>query len=88
MGFTGVSPESAWTGLEVRTTLGNPSTRPGMFLPGRVTVSACGLPVPVDQIRVGLLTQVESAPPDGRRRLLQFCSAPVTGGCLGRPSLA
>ncbi|MGA3488456.1 sporulation protein [Micromonosporaceae bacterium DT55] len=80
MGYTGVSPESAWTGLAVRTTLGNPSTRPGMSLPGRVTVSAGGLPVPVDEIRVGLLTQVESPSPDARRRLLQFCSAPAAGG--------
>ncbi|MEH1014983.1 sporulation protein [Micromonospora sp. CPCC 206060] len=80
MGYTGVSPTTGWTGLEVRTALGNPSTRPGLSLPGRVTVTAGGTDVPVERISLGLVTQVEPADPAAPRRLVQFHSVPVGGG--------
>ena len=72
MRLTGVSRDSAWTGLSVRTTLPNPSTRPGLRLPGRVTLTAVRDDVPVRHIRLGLVTQVEPEDPGAPRRLVQF----------------
>ncbi|MGC1214254.1 MAG: sporulation protein [Micromonospora sp.] len=78
MRLTGVS-DSGWTGLSVSTTLSNPSTRPGLRLPGRVTLSAGGEDVPVRHIRVGLVAQVEPEDPDARPRLMQYHEAPIAG---------
>lgn len=80
--LTGVSPESGWTGLTVHTALTNPSTRPGLRLPGRVTVIAGPVDVPVQHIRLGLVTTVEPEDPDAPRRLVQFHQATVTGGFI------
>ena len=73
MRLTGVSPESGWTGLSVRTTLPNPSTRPGLRLPGRVTLAAGPDDVLVRHIRLGLVTTVE--PDDPAARPTCWCSS-------------
>ncbi|MFI7605388.1 sporulation protein [Micromonospora sp. NPDC049366] len=78
MRVTGVSPESGWTGLTVRTALANPSTRPGLALPGRVTVTAGSVDVPVLHVRLGLVTTAEPDDPSGPRRLVQFHDASLT----------
>jgi sporulation-control protein len=77
--LTGVSSESGWTGLSVQTTLTNASTRPGLRLPGRVTLAAGPDDVPVRHIRLGLVTQVEPEDPAAPRRLVQFHQVPVAG---------
>ncbi|RZU74095.1 sporulation-control protein spo0M [Micromonospora kangleipakensis] len=77
--LTGVSSESGWTGLSVTTTLTNPSTRPGLRLPGRVTLAAGGEDVPVRHIRLGLIAQAEPEDPGSPRRLVQFHQVPVAG---------
>jgi len=82
--FTGVSPESSWTGLTVRTALTNPSTRPGLKLPGRVTVTAGSVDVPVQHVRLGLVTTAESEDPSAPRRLVQFHEAALTGAFVLR----
>ncbi|MFE9693165.1 sporulation protein [Micromonospora sp. NPDC005806] len=79
MRLTGVSPESVWTGLAVTTTLPNPSTRPGLRLPGRVTVTAGGSDVVVRHIRLGLVAQLELEDPDAPRRLVQYHQVPIAG---------
>ncbi|MFD2764653.1 sporulation protein [Micromonospora eburnea] len=79
MPLTGVSSESVWTGLSVSTTLPNPSTRPGLRLPGRVTLTAAGEDVPVRHVRLGLVAQVEPEEPDSPRRLVQYHQVPVAG---------
>jgi len=79
MRLTGVSPESVWTGLSVSTTLPNPSTRPGLRLPGRVTLTAAGEDVPVRYVRLGLVAQMEPADPDSPRRLVQYHQVPIAG---------
>ncbi|MGC4805467.1 sporulation protein [Micromonospora sp. DT233] len=79
MRLTGVSPESGGTGLSVHTTLPNPSTRPGLRLPGRVTLRAGGQDVPVRWLRLGLVTQVEPDDPGAPRRLTQFHQVPIAG---------
>ncbi|WP_229401195.1 sporulation protein [Micromonospora okii] len=79
MRLTGVSPESGWTGLSVRTTLPNPSTRPGLRLPGRVTLRAGRDDVPIRHVRLGLVSQVEPEDPGVPRRLVQFHDVPVAG---------
>ncbi|WFF03505.1 sporulation protein [Micromonospora sp. WMMD964] len=79
MRLTGVSRESGWTGLSVQTTLPNPSTRPGLRLPGRVTVAAGPEDVLVRHIRLGLVTTVEPDDPDAARRLVQFHQVPIAG---------
>lgn len=80
MRFTGVSPESGWTGLTVHTSVTNPSTRPGLRLPGRVTLTAGARDVPVGHIRLGLVGTAEPEDPDAPRRLVQFHQAAVAGG--------
>ncbi|EEP74085.1 SpoOM family protein [Micromonospora sp. ATCC 39149] len=77
--MTGVSPESGWTGLSVRTTLPNASTRPGLRLPGRVTLRAGPHDVPVRQLRLGLVSQVEPDDPGAPRRLVQFHQVTIAG---------
>ncbi|MFF3852675.1 sporulation protein [Micromonospora sp. NPDC002575] len=79
MRLTGVSPESGWTGLSVRTTLPNPSTRPGLRLPGRVTLRAGPDDVPVRRLRLGLVSQVEPDDPAAPRRLVQFHQVTIAG---------
>ncbi|MET8253606.1 sporulation protein [Micromonospora sp. NPDC005197] len=79
MRLTGVSRDSGWTGLSVRTTLPNPSTRPGLRLPGRVTLAAGPDDVLVRHIRLGLVTTVEPDDPAAPRRLVQFFSLPIAG---------
>lgn len=79
MRLTGVSPESGRTGLSVQTTLPNPSTRPGLRLPGRVTLAAGPDNVLVRHIRLGLVTTVEPDDPAGARRLMQFHQVPIAG---------
>ncbi|SCL33321.1 Sporulation-control protein spo0M [Micromonospora pallida] len=80
MRFTGVSPESGGTGLTVHTSVTNPSTRPGLRLPGRVTLTAASTDVPVGHIRLGLVSTVEPDDPGQPRRLVQFHQAAVAGG--------
>ncbi|MFC0508635.1 sporulation protein [Micromonospora costi] len=84
MRVTGVSPESGWTGLTVRTALTNPSTLPGLRLPGRVTVTAGRVDVPVLHVRLGLVTTAEPDDPSAPRRLVQFHEASLTGAFVLR----
>ncbi|MFI7429379.1 sporulation protein [Micromonospora sp. NPDC049836] len=79
MRLTGVSSESVWTGLSVSTTLTSPSTRPGLRLPGRVTLTAGGTDVPVRHVRLGLVAQAEPADPEAPRRLVQYHQVPIAG---------
>ncbi|MET7946134.1 sporulation protein [Micromonospora sp. NPDC005324] len=79
MRLTGVSPEPGRTGLSVLTTLPNPSTRPGLRLPGRVTLAAGPVDVLVRHIRLGLVTTVEPDDPFAARRLMQFHHLPIAG---------
>ncbi|MEV0809553.1 sporulation protein [Micromonospora sp. NPDC050200] len=79
MRLTGVSRESVWTGLSVSTTLTNPSTRPGLRLPGRVTLTAGPDDVPIRHIRLGLVAQVEPDDPGEPRRLVQYHQVPIAG---------
>ncbi|MFG1843366.1 sporulation protein [Micromonospora sp. NPDC049175] len=79
MRLTGVSRESGRTGLSVRTTLPNPSTRPGLRLPGRVTLAAGPEDVLVRHVRLGLVTTVEPDDPAAPRRLMQFHHLPIAG---------
>ncbi|GAA4562177.1 hypothetical protein GCM10023176_02580 [Micromonospora coerulea] len=78
MRLTGVSAESAWTGLSVSTTLTSASTRPGLRLPGRVTLAAAGEDVPVRHIRLGLVAQAEPEEPSSPR-LVQYHQVPIAG---------
>ncbi|MFI6228212.1 sporulation protein [Micromonospora echinospora] len=80
MRFTGVSSASGGTGLTVHTSVTNPSTRPGLRLPGRVTLTAGSTDVPVGHIRLGLVATVEPEDPGQPRRLVQFHQAAVAGG--------
>ncbi|MEV6811862.1 sporulation protein [Micromonospora sp. NPDC051296] len=84
MRLTGVSPESGGTGLTVRTALANPSTRPGLRLPGRVTLLAGSVDVPVYHVRLGLVSTVEPDDPEEPRRLVQFHQAQVAGALVLR----
>src|SRR4051794_29744342 len=79
MRLTGVSRGTAWTGLSVSTTLPNPSTRPGLRLPGRVTLTAGRWDVPVRRIRLGLVAQVEPEDPESARRLMQYHQWSIAG---------
>ncbi|MFE9657707.1 sporulation protein [Micromonospora sp. NPDC006431] len=79
MRLTGLSSESVWTGLSVSTTVTNASTRPGLRLPGRVTLTAGGEDVPVRHLRLGLVAQLEPEDPDAPRRLVQYHQVPVAG---------
>ncbi|WBB72188.1 sporulation protein [Micromonospora sp. WMMD1128] len=79
MRVTGVSRGGFWTGLSVSSTLSNPSTRPGLRLPGRVTLAAEGEDVPVRRIRLGLVAQVEPEDPGAPRRLVQYHHWTVAG---------
>ncbi|WBB81821.1 sporulation protein [Micromonospora sp. WMMD882] len=80
MRFTGVSTEPGGAGLTVHTSVTNPSTRPGLRLPGRVTLTAGAADVPVGHVRLGLVAAVEPVAPEAPRRLTQFHQAAVAGG--------
>lgn len=79
MAFAGTGT-SGLPGLSVQTTLTNPSTRPGLRLPGRVTVTAVGQDAAVDGVVVGLVGKVEGA--DGGQSLVEFHRVQVTGAFL------
>ncbi|MEV6799134.1 sporulation protein [Micromonospora rifamycinica] len=79
MRLTGVSRESGGTGLSVSTTLTNPSTRPGLRLPGRVMLSAGSQDVPIRHVRLGLVATAEPEDPRAPRRLVQYHQVPVGG---------
>ncbi|MEH1094924.1 sporulation protein [Micromonospora sp. CPCC 205739] len=79
MRVTGVARESGWPGLSVGTTLTNPSTRPGLRLPGRVTLAAGSEDVPVRHIRLGLVATAEPDDPRSPRRLVQYHQVPIAG---------
>ncbi|WFE96984.1 sporulation protein [Micromonospora sp. WMMD987] len=79
MRLTGVSRESGATGLAVSTTLTNPSTRPGLRLPGRVMLSAGSWDVPIRHVRLGLVATAEPEDPRAPRRLVQYHQVPVGG---------
>lgn len=64
-------------GLAVRTELVNPSTRPGLRLPGRISIATGAAGQAVDGVVLGLVTQVERS--DGTRTLLEFARTPVSG---------
>jgi sporulation-control protein spo0M len=80
MTFAGLGRASGLPGLSVQTDLPNPSTRPGLRLPGRVTVTANLGEVPVDGVRLGLVGKVEGA--DGGQSLVEFYRIPVAGRFL------
>ncbi|SCF38126.1 Sporulation-control protein spo0M [Micromonospora purpureochromogenes] len=79
MRVTGVARESGWTGLSVSTTLTNPSTRPGLRLPGRVTLAAGPDDVPIRHVRLGLVATAESDDPYSPPRLVQYHQVPIGG---------
>ncbi|WP_328338882.1 sporulation protein [Micromonospora sp. NBC_00421] len=79
MRLTGVSPESGGTGLAVSTTLTNPSTRPGLRLPGRVMLTAGSRDVPIRHVRLGLVATAEPDDPRAPRSLVQYHQVPVGG---------
>ncbi|TDB79290.1 sporulation protein [Micromonospora sp. KC721] len=79
MRLTGVARESGGTGLSVSTTLTNPSTRPGLRLPGRVLLAAGRDDVPVRHIRLGLVATAEPDDPRSPRRLVQYHQVPIAG---------
>lgn len=66
-------------GLGVQTALVNPSTRPGLRLPGRVTLTAGRRELPIEQVTLGLVTRVEPADPEGPYLMVEFHRIPVTG---------
>jgi sporulation-control protein len=77
MVFGTIGPGPGDPGLAVRTRLANPSTRPGLRLPGRVTVASGGVERAVDRVVLGLVTQVEGG--DGERTLVEFGRSVVAG---------
>ncbi|MEV4757621.1 sporulation protein [Micromonospora sp. NPDC049559] len=79
MGFGQVPAGSSWTGLAVDTVLPNPSTRPGLALPGRVLVEAGSADVPVGHVVLGLVTRVEPEDPNADRFLLEFHRITASG---------
>ncbi|MFC0006240.1 sporulation protein [Micromonospora siamensis] len=79
MRLTGVDRGAGWSGLTVQTTLTNPSTRPGLRLPGRVILAAGPDDVPIQDLLLGLVTQVEPADPGKPKQLVQFHQVPIGG---------
>ena len=76
VGFGRLLPGS---GLTVRTELTNPSTRPGLVLPGRVTVGAGRSAATVDRLSLGLVTRVEPADGSAEYVLTEFFRVPAAG---------
>ncbi|MFD1324844.1 sporulation protein [Micromonospora sonneratiae] len=72
-------PGLGGTGLSVRTVLANPSTRPGLKLPGRVTLLAGSTDVLVDQVVLGLVSQVEPDDMSAGRVLMEFHRVTISG---------
>ncbi|MFY1690880.1 sporulation protein [Plantactinospora sp. WMMB782] len=72
-------------GLTVRTTLPNPSTRPGLSLPGRVTVTAGRSPATVDRVTLGLVTRVEPAGGAVEYQPVEFHRVPAAGAFVLAP---
>ncbi|ASW54114.1 sporulation protein [Plantactinospora sp. KBS50] len=68
---------AAEAGLSVQTDLLNPSTRPGLRLPGRVSLAATLGALRVDRVLLGLVAKVEDA--DGGQSLVEFHRAAVAG---------
>ncbi|MDG4829717.1 sporulation protein [Solwaraspora sp. WMMD1047] len=66
-------------GLSVRTVVPNPSTRPGLSLPGRVLLAAGSAAVVVEHVVLGLVTRVEPAAGDDPPTLVEFHRTTVTG---------
>lgn len=66
-----------WAGLSVRTHLTNPSTRPGLRLPGHVTVTAHTHDLTVAHVVLGLIARVESD--TGDTALVEFHRTAVAG---------
>jgi sporulation-control protein spo0M len=66
-------------GLAVETVVPNPSTRPGLRLPGRVVLTAGAVDVLVDHVVVGLLTRVEPDGADEAHLLVEFHRTPLVG---------
>jgi sporulation-control protein spo0M len=77
VGFGRLLPGS---GVSVRTALTNPSTRPGLTLPGRVAVTAGRSGAVVDRLTLGLVTRVEPADGSAEYVPVEFHRVPVTGG--------
>ncbi|MBF9128912.1 sporulation protein, partial [Plantactinospora sp. S1510] len=77
MGFEGLLPGS---GGSVRTALPNPSTRPGLTLPGRVAITAGRSGLTVDQMTLGLVTRVEPADGSAEYVPVEFHRVRLTGG--------
>ncbi|MEE6263992.1 sporulation protein [Plantactinospora sonchi] len=69
MGFGRLLPGA---GLTVRTVLPNPSTRPGLTLPGRVTLVAGRSPATVEQLALSLVGRVEPADGSAEYVLTEF----------------
>lgn len=69
-------------GLDVHTGLANPSTRPGLRLPGQVTLTAGHRDVPIAHVVLGLVTRVEPASPDEPHFLVEFARSQATGAFL------
>jgi sporulation-control protein spo0M len=76
---------SPGSGFAVRTTLTNPSTRPGLVLPGRVTITAGAYEVPIEHVVLGLVTQVEPADGGSGYLQLEFNRVPVAGAVVLTP---
>jgi len=73
------------SGLTVDTALTNPSTRPGLSLPGRVTVTAGRSQVPIDQVVLGLVTRVEPESGDEAYVLVEFHRVLASGAFVLAP---
>ncbi|MEO3742971.1 sporulation protein [Plantactinospora sp. B5E13] len=76
MGFGRFLPGA---GLTVRTALTNPSTRPGLTLPGRVTLIAGRSAATVEQLALGLVARVEPADGSTEYVLTEFHRVYLSG---------
>lgn len=70
---------AAGLGLTVETVVSNPSTRPGLDLPGRVILTAGAAEVLVDHVVLGLVTRVEPATADEPQVMVEFHRTAVAG---------
>ena len=77
-------PGAGGTGIVVDTWLANPSTRPGLALPGRVLVRAGRRDVPVGHVVLGLVTRVEPEEPCDDPLLVEFHRIRVSRGFVAR----
>jgi sporulation-control protein len=72
-------PGAGPAAVHVDTVLANPSTRPGLALPGRVLIEAGGADVRIGRVVLGLVARVEPAEPDADRILVEFHRVAVAG---------